>query len=97
MRANGKYDIPTGGLASRHGSTVEVEIGYGTIYMARLGSGSDGDVRPDSCRDFKYDPKLALEYAEFAVSLKGALKEFCGSMSDLVMKTVDGALTLLFR
>lgn len=83
MRANGKYDIPTGGLASRHGSIVGVEIGYDTIYMARLGSGSDGEVRPDSCREFKYDPKLAVESAEFAASLKRALNEFCGSSSEV--------------
>lgn len=83
IRVNDKHDTPPGGIGSRHGSTVGVEIGYDTIYMVRLGSVSDGAIRSDIYREFKYDQKLALGDAEFAAALKKALNEFCGPSSEV--------------
>jgi type IV pilus assembly protein PilM len=69
--------------SSRLGATVGIEIGYSTIYMVRLRKAPDGKIYFDKCRTFEFDPNLNLKSSAFALVLKTALKEFCGSFKKL--------------
>ncbi|BCX46856.1 hypothetical protein HAHE_07640 [Haloferula helveola] len=60
-----------------------VEIGYDTIHLVLLKRSAGGQVHFEKCQAFEYDANAELESSAFVSTLKGALKQFCGSLKDI--------------